>query len=83
MSTAKEIEIALYYLQSECYKAGYPETGYLVEVARLSLEDAKRIEKAKAKAEAEKLLRCYRAFEAECKQAAEKAYQRHFGDWQA
>ncbi|MBC7905154.1 MAG: hypothetical protein H7Y60_00185 [Rhodospirillaceae bacterium] len=41
MSSAKEIEIALYYLQSECYKAGYPETGYLLEVARLSLEDVK------------------------------------------
>lgn len=38
MSTAKEIAVALFYLQSECYKAGYPETGYLVEVARLSLE---------------------------------------------
>ena len=38
---------------------------------------------AKLTAEAEKLLRCYRAFEAECKQAVEKAYQRHFGDWQA
>ncbi|MBX9635256.1 MAG: hypothetical protein K2X44_09780 [Magnetospirillum sp.] len=43
MSSAKEIEIALLYLQSECYKAGFPETGYLVEVARLSLEDAKRV----------------------------------------
>lgn len=42
MSSAKDIEIALYYLQSECYKAGYPETGYLVEVARLSLEDTKQ-----------------------------------------
>lgn len=48
MSSAKEIEIALYYLQSECYKAGFPETGYLVEVARLSLEDAKRARRAEA-----------------------------------
>lgn len=48
MASAKEIEVALYYLQSECYKAGYPETGYLIEVARLSLEDAKRSERAEA-----------------------------------
>lgn len=48
MSSAKEIEVALYYLQSECYKAGYPETGYLLEVARLSLEDAKRTRRAEA-----------------------------------
>ncbi|MCR6630633.1 MAG: hypothetical protein NVV74_11610 [Magnetospirillum sp.] len=48
MSSAKEIEVALYYLQSECYKAGFPETGYLIEVARLSLEDAKRARRAEA-----------------------------------
>ncbi len=48
MSNAKEIEVALYYLQQECYKAGYPETGYLVEVARLSLEDAKKAKRAEA-----------------------------------
>ncbi len=50
MPSAKDIEVALYYLQSECYKAGYPETGYLIEVARLSLEDAKRAEPAAAPA---------------------------------
>lgn len=44
MSSAKDIEVALYYLQQECYLAGYSETGYLIEVARLSLEDAKRTE---------------------------------------
>ena len=48
MSSAKDIEVALYYLQQECYKAGYPETGYLVEVARLSLEDAKKAKRAEA-----------------------------------
>jgi hypothetical protein len=52
MSTAKEIEVALYYLQSECYKAGYPETGYLLEVARLSLEDARPQPRAEAPAQA-------------------------------
>ena len=36
---------------------------------------------AKLTPEAEKLLRCYRAFEAECKQAVEAAYQHHFHDW--
>jgi hypothetical protein len=50
MSKAKDIEIALYYLQQECYKAGYPETGYLVEIARLSLEDAKKAKRASAPA---------------------------------
>jgi len=49
-SVAKDIEVALYYLQSECYKAGYPETGYLLEVARLSLEDAERATPADAPA---------------------------------
>lgn len=48
MPTAKDIEVALFYLQSECYKAGYPETGYLIEVARLSLEDVKRPRRAQA-----------------------------------
>lgn len=48
MPSAKDLEVALFYLQSECYKAGYPETGYLVEVARLSLEDAKRTHRAQA-----------------------------------
>lgn len=48
MSTAKELEVALFYLQSECYKAGFPETGYLVEVARLSLDDTRQAERAEA-----------------------------------
>ncbi|NFV79643.1 hypothetical protein [Magnetospirillum aberrantis] len=48
MSKAKDIEVALYYLQSECYKAGYPETGYLLEVARLSLDDANQAKRAEA-----------------------------------
>lgn len=48
MPTAKDIEVALYYLQSECYKAGFPETGYLLEVARLSLDDAKHARRADA-----------------------------------
>lgn len=48
MPDAKKIEVALYYLQSECYKAGFPETGYLLEVARMSLEDAKRARRAEA-----------------------------------
>lgn len=50
MSTAKELEVALFYLQSECYKAGFPETGYLVEVARLSLDDTRQAERAEAPA---------------------------------
>lgn len=50
MPTAKELGVALYYLQSECYKAGYPETGYLVEVARLSLQDARPRRPAEAPA---------------------------------
>lgn len=48
MARAKDIEVALYYLQSECYKAGFPETGYLLEVARLSLEDTRRKRRAEA-----------------------------------
>lgn len=43
MSSAKELEVALYYLQSECYKAGFPEPAYLIEMARLSLEDAEPV----------------------------------------
>jgi len=54
MSSAKDIEVALYYLQQECYKAGYPETGYLVEIARLSLEDAKQAKRAEAPPHGEK-----------------------------
>lgn len=53
MSTAKQLDVALFYLQSECYKAGFPETGYLVEVARLSLSDAHGHPRAEAPAEAE------------------------------
>lgn len=52
MSTAKQLDVALFYLQSECYKAGFPETGYLVEVARLSLSDARSQPRAEAPAEA-------------------------------
>lgn len=48
MSPAKQLDVALFYLQSECYKAGFPETGYLVEVARLSLSDARRQPRAEA-----------------------------------
>lgn len=48
MSTAKKLDVALFYLQSECYKAGFPETGYLVEVARLSLSDARTQPRAEA-----------------------------------
>lgn len=42
MRSAKELEIALHYLQCECNRAGYGEAGFFVELARMSLEDAKR-----------------------------------------
>lgn len=52
MSTAKDLKAALFYLQSECYRAGFAETGYLVEVARLSLENARHPRRAEAPAPA-------------------------------